>query len=138
MVEINAVGRGFRELNDIRNTKVSKLYPFHSITVTGFSVAKIGSIVGITGSGSTNESIVDILVIDTGGHIAGIPDTVLFGIGQVHLVYGQRAFGLCVNGGDVLLHSGRTDWKTQAQQKCQTQGDCFGNVFHMDFPFRKN
>ena len=86
--------------------------------MAGFPVAKIRSIIGIPSTGSADEGIVDILVIDAGRHIAGIPDTILFGVGQVHLVDGQRAFGLCVNGGDVLLHSGRTDGKTQAQQKC--------------------
>ena len=109
MVKIRAVRCGLRELNNIRNPEVGEFHILQGITVQG---------------------IIYGLVVDTGGNIAGVPDTVLFGIGQVYLVDGQRAFGGGINGGVLRLRGRGTNGETQEQREGEQQGDCFGKLFH--------
>ena len=109
MVKIRAVRCGLRELDHIRNPEIGEFHVFQCVAV---------------------EGIIHGLVVDTGGNIAGVPDTVLFGIGQVYLVDGQGAFGGGIDGG-VLRFCGRdTNGEAQEQREGEDQGDCFGKLFH--------
>ena len=121
-----AVVGGLGKLDDIRDPQIRELHTGDGISEALFAVAQVTGIVGITGTGSTDEGIINILVIDTGGDIAGIPDTVLFRIGQVHLVDGQAAGSVLVNEnifrGIIGFHCGCAHRERQDQSKGQNQG----------------
>ena len=121
---------GFGKLNDVCDPQVSKLNTGNGIAVAGIAVAQ-GS-----GGAVADEGVIHIGVVDTGGHIAGIPDAVLLGVGQIHLVNGQGAFGGSVDGSVAYFSGGYPNRERQAQQKRQAQSDCLCNRFHRNNSFQ--
>lgn len=88
-----AVIFGLGELDNIRDLEVAELHALDGVAVTGFAVAQCS-----TGAA---QNIVDAgLVKYAGGHIGGIPNAVLFGVGEVVLVDGQGAGSGFINGGN--------------------------------------
>ena len=109
MVRVRTVRRGFRNLNNIRDPKIGKLHILQGIAV---------------------EGIIHVLVIDAGRHVAGIPRAVLLGVGQIHLVDGQGAFGGGIGAGIFRLSGGNAGGEAKKQRQGENQGDHFGKLFH--------
>ena len=109
MVKVRTVRRGFRNLNNIRDPEISKLHILQ----------------GIAG-----EGIIYVLVVDAGGHVAGIPRAILLGVGQIYLVNGQGAFGGGIHAGIFRLSCGSADGEADKQRQGEDQGDHFGKLFH--------
>lgn len=104
MVKVRTVCRGFRELNNIRDPEIGEFHVFQSIAVKG---------------------IVHGLIVDTSADVGAVPDTVFFGVGQIHLVDGQGAFGGGIDSGVLRLGGGDTNGDAQEQCEGEQQGDCF-------------
>ena len=87
-----AVIFGLGELDNIRNLEVTELHALDGVAVAGFAVAQ--------SSTGAAQNIVDTSLIEyAGGDIGGIPNAVLFSIGQVILVDGQGSVvGLVASG----------------------------------------
>ena len=130
MVVGTAICGRLTELDNICNFQVAELNTGNRIAEAAFAVAQIAGVICVTITGCADQSIVDILIVHTGGHIAGVPGSVLLSIGQINFVNSQGAFLGKVDGGIGNLSRGNTHGETQAQQKCHTQGDCLSKVFH--------
>ena len=109
MVRVRAIRRRPRKLNNIRDPEISKLHILQ----------------GIAG-----EGIIHDLVVDAGGHVAGIPRSILLGVGHIHLVDGQGAFGGGIHAGIFRLSCGNADGEAENQRQGEDQGDHFGKLFH--------
>ena len=109
MVRVRTVRRGFRNLNNIRDPEISKLHILQ----------------GIAG-----EGIIYVLVVDAGGHVAGIPRAILLGVGQIYLVNGQGAFGGGIDAGIFRLSGGNANGEAEKQRQGKNQGNHFGKLFH--------
>ena len=105
--------------------------------VACFAVTQVAGVICIAITGGTDEGIIHILIIHTGGHIAGVPDAILFGIGQVGFVDGQGALLVAVNSCFANGSSRNTDGESQDHQERHRQGNCLNNVFHFIKTFRK-
>ena len=133
-----AVGGGLGELNDVGHLQDAELDTLDGVTVALFAVAQVAGVVVVAVTVGTDEGVVHLLVVHAGGHIAGVPDAVLLGIGQIHLVDGQGALTVKVDGRIRDLGSGNADGERQTGQHCQTQSDCFDKLFHFKSkPFKK-
>ena len=134
MAVSTAIRGGFGELDDIGHLQVSKLNAGNGITVALAAVAQIGLVIGIAVTDSTAQGVDHILIVDTGGHIRAIPDTVLFRVRDIvfvdiHAAQAVRING-CVLGGIFTLHSGGADGICQQQHQGKTQGNCLFQIFH--------
>ena len=92
MVRVRAIRRRPRKLNNIRDPKIGKFHILQGIAV---------------------EGIIHVLVIDAGGHVAGIPRAILLGVGHIHLVDGQGAFGGGIDAGIFRLSCGNADGEAE-------------------------
>ena len=125
-----AVIFGLGELDNIRNLDIAELHALDGVAIAGFTVAQ--------GGAAAAKHIVDTsLVKHAGGHIGGIPNAVLFGIGQIILVDGQGAGSGFVNGSILQLSGGSTNGETQHQGQNQQQGENLRQFFHIDFSFHR-
>ena len=119
---------GLGELDNIRNLDIAELHALDGVAAVGFTVAQSGF--------AAAQHIVDTGLIEhAGGHIGGIPNAVLFGIGQIILVDGQGAGSGSVNGGIFQLGGGNGNGKTQQQGQGQHQGENLRHFFHIGFSF---
>ena len=109
MVRVRAVRRRPRKLNNIRDPKIGKLHILQGIAV---------------------EGIIHVLVVDASRHVAGVPCAVLLGVGQIHLVDGQGAFGGGIGAGIFRLSGGNAGGEAKKQRQGENQGDYFGKLFH--------
>ena len=106
-------GFGFAVLENVGHLYIGKLDTLNGISVAGFAVAQSG------GSISAQNIVYPGFVINAGRHIAGIPYAVLFGIGQIVLVDGQRAGFGYVDGGHIRqFRSG--GGHREGQEQCQS------------------
>ena len=117
-----AVIFGLGELENIRNLNIAELHALDGVAVAGFAVAQRST--------RAAQHIVHAgLVEHAGGHIGGIPNAVLFGIGQVILVDGQGAGSGFVNGSILQLGGGyrKRDGKSHHDSKahCEKSFDRF-------------
>ena len=130
MVRCSAIGGGFRELDDIRNSKVSKLHTLHRIAIGGFAVTQAAGIVGISGPDGVAQGVVDRLVIHASRDIRTVPYAVLGGVGEIILVNIQGASAGGVDGG--ISHRGGQGHGAQAQTQGQHQAEGNGlfPIFH--------
>lgn len=81
-----------RKLNNIRDPEIGKLHILQGIAV---------------------EGIIYILVVDASRHVAGVPRAVLLGVGHIHLVDGQGAFGGGIDAGIFRLSCGNADGEAE-------------------------
>ena len=88
-------GFGFAVLENVGHLYIGKLDTLNGISVAGFAVAQSGRSI------SAQNIVYPGFVINAGRHIAGIPYAVLFGVGQIVLVDGQRASLGFVDGGHI-------------------------------------
>ena len=130
MVRCSAIGGGFRELDDIRNSKVSKLHSLHRIAIGGVAVAQVAGIVGITGPNGVTQGVVDRLVIYTSRDIAGIPHAILGSVGEIIFVNVQRAGAGGVDGGISHRDGQSHGSQAQAQGQHQAEGNGLFPIFH--------
>ena len=134
MAVSTAIRGGFRELDDIGHLQVSKLNAGNGITVAFAAVAQIGLVIGIAVTDSAAQGVDHILIVDTGGHIRAIPDTVLFRVRDIVFVDIHAAQTVCINGcvlGGIAGHgSGGADGIRQQQHQGKTQGNCLFQIFH--------
>ena len=105
-------GFGFAVLENISYLCISKLDTLNGISVAGFAVAQSGRSI------SAQNIVYPGFVINAGRHIAGIPYAVLFGVGQIVLVDGQRAGSGFVDG--CILQLGGGDSHREGQEQCQS------------------
>ena len=92
MVRVRTVRRRPRKLNNIRDPEIGKLHILQGIAV---------------------EGIIYILVVDASRHVAGVPRAVLLGVGHIHLVDGQGAFGGGIDAGIFRLSCGNADGEAE-------------------------
>ena len=85
-----AIIGGFSKLDDVGNLQVGKLNALDCVAKGCFAVTQVRLVI-IVAMAVAAQGIVDRLVIDTGGHIGRVPNTILFGVGEVIFVQGQRA-----------------------------------------------
>ena len=123
---------GFAVLENISDLYIGKLHTLDGISVAGFSVAQGG------GSIAAQDVVYPGFIINTGRHIAGIPNAVLFGVGLVVLVNGQgTGFGF-IDGRHIgQLRGGGGHWEGQEQGQSQKQGENFRDIFHRAVSFLK-
>ena len=112
-------------LEDISHLHVSELHALNGVPVAGLAVAQSG------GSAATQNIVYPGFIVDTGGYIRAVPNAVLFGIGQVVFVDGQRASLGFVNGRHIgQLYGGGSHREGQEQGQNQNQGKNLCNSFH--------
>ena len=95
MVKVRTVRRRSRKLNNICDPKIGKFHILQGIAVKGITY---------------------VLVVDAGGHVAGVPRAVLLGVGHIHLVDGvdgQGAFGGGIHAGIFRLSGGDADGEAE-------------------------
>ena len=109
MVRVRTVRRRPRKLNNIRDPEIGKFHILQGIAV---------------------EGIIHVLVVDSSRHVAGVPCAVLLGVGQIHLVDGQGAFGGGIHAGIFRLSGGNAGGEAKKQRQGENQGDHFGKLFH--------
>ena len=121
---------GLGELDNIRNLDIAELHALDGVAAVGFTVAQSGF--------AAAQHIVDAgLVKHAGGHIGGIPNVVLFGVGHVVLVDGQGAGSGFVNRSVLQFGGGNGNRKTQQQSQSHQQGENLRQFFHIDFSFHR-
>ena len=133
-----AVSSGFCELDNVSNSQISKLDTCDGIAVAFAAVAQVGFVIGVACTDSFAQGLVDMLVIDTSADIAGVPDTVLLGVGDIILINGQGAdFSLIdqrgINGFRRRCHAVccvNTGNTGNGHHKCQTHGKNLLHGFH--------
>ena len=125
-----AVFCGLRELDDIGDLQVAEFYALDGIAIAVLTVAQVVGVVGVAVTVGAHEGLIHLLIIHAGGDIAGVPDAVLLGIAQVHLIEGQRTLPVKVDGCIRDACRRNTDGETQTGQQSQTTCDCFRKLFH--------
>ena len=138
MLRGQAISSGFSELDNIGYPQVCKLNTGDGIAVALAAIAQIGLVIGITRADSFAQSLVDVLVINTGADVAGVPDTVLFGVRDIVFVYGQGADSGFVNQRrihrryDIVFVVSRIDGRNTGNDhhKRQTHGKNLLHGFH--------
>ena len=121
---------GFAILENVSHLDIGKLDSLNGIPIACFAIAQSG------GSITSQDVIYTGFVVDTGGYIAGIPNTVFFSIGQVIFVDGQGASAGFINGGHIgQLRSGGSYRERQEQGHSQKEGKNFCDVFHRAISF---
>ena len=119
------VAFGFFVLEDVSYLYIGKLHALNGISVAGFTVAQSG------GSAAAQDIVYPGFVINASGHIAGIPYAILFGVGQIVFVDGQRASLGFVDGRHIgQLRGGGSHRERQEQGQSQNQGKNLCNSFH--------
>ena len=130
MVVGDAVLLGLGELNDLSDLQVGELDALHSVAVGNIVVTQVGAVVVVACANGITQGLVDVLIIDAGGDIGGIPHTVLFGVREIVLEQGQAALGVGIDGG--IGHIGGIDSGDAGEHHddCEAHGQKLLNVFH--------
>ena len=138
MVIGTVVSSGLRELNDISDLHIAELDALNGVAVACFAVAQVGFVVGITVTVAAQNINNTGLVHNTGGNIGAVPYAVLFGIGQIVLVNGQRTLPGFING-SVLYFSCKCSGNAgQHHHQCQTNRHQLLKLFHINIVLSVN
>ena len=79
MVRGSVISSGLRELHQIRYFDIGKLDPLYGIAIADIAITQISLVIVVTYAVGAAEDVVDaFFVIDTGGNIGVIPDSVTF------------------------------------------------------------
>ena len=125
-----AVIFGLGELDNIRNLDIAELHTLYGIAVAGFAVAQ--------GGVTAAQHIVDAGLIEhAGGHIGGIPNAVLFGVGQVVLVNGKGAGSGFIDGSVLQFGGGNGNRKLSSKVRAISRDRIFVSFFILTFSFHR-
>ena len=122
MVVGAVVSGGLGELDDVSDAQVGELDPLDGIAVAGLAIAQIGGVVIVTVTDCAAQRVIHVLVVYAGGNIGGVPDTVLFTVGNIVLEDGQGCLGIGVDGG--IGHGSCINSRNGAQAHNCSEGQC--------------
>ena len=130
MVVGDAVLLGLGELNDLSDLQVGELDALHSVAVGNIVVTQVGAVVVVTCADGIAQGLVDVLIVNAGGNIGGIPHTVLLGIREIVLEQGQTALGIGIDGGIGHISGIDSGNAGKHHDDCEAHGHNLLQVFH--------
>ena len=135
MVIGTGVSSGFRELDDVSDLHIAELNALDCVAVACFAIAQIRLVVSIACAFTAQNINNTSLIHHAGGNIGGIPNAVLFSVGEIVLIDGQRTLAVLVNGGICHLSCKCSRHTAQAQDQSQTHSNNLLKTLHVAFSF---
>ena len=130
MVVGDAVLLGLGELNDLSDLQVGELDALHSVAVGNVVVTQVRAVVVVTCADSIAQGLVDVLIVNAGGNVGGIPHTVLLGVREIVLEQGQAALGIGIDGSVGHISGIDSGDAGKHHDDCETHGHNLLQVFH--------